>query len=118
MTPPLRLLGTTTSPYTRKIRILAAAAQLPLELVDTRHEAGAALLARLAPLGKVPVLMIGEGDNARILPDSGLIAQWLWAQHESALRAAGYQLDPDLWEDRALQTVIDGVLDAAINRFY
>jgi glutathione S-transferase len=118
MTTPLRLLGTTTSPYTRKIRILGAAAQLPLELVDTRHEAGAALLARVAPLGKVPVLIIGEGEAARVLPDSGLITQWLWAQHATALRAASYQLDADLWDDRAVQQVVDGVLDAAINRFY
>jgi glutathione S-transferase len=116
--PALRLLGTTTSPYTRKIRILGAAAQLPLELLDTRHEVGAALLARVAPLGKVPVLIIGDGADAPVLADSGLIARWLWAQHAEALRAAGYQLDPDRWDDQALQQVIDGVLDAAINRFY
>jgi glutathione S-transferase len=118
ISPALRLIGTTTSPYTRKIRILGAAAQLPLELVDNRQEAGAALLARVAPLGKVPVLVVGDGEAARILCDSGLIAQWLWAHHADALRAAGYQLDADLWDERALQEVVDGVLDAAINRFY
>jgi glutathione S-transferase len=118
-TPPsLRLLGTTTSPYTRKIRILATAAQQPFELIDTRQEAGAALLAQVAPLGKVPVLLVSEGQAVHTLPDSGLIAQWLWAHHRGALHAKGFELDPDRWEDRAVQQVVDGVLDAAINRFY
>jgi glutathione S-transferase len=115
---PLRLLGTTTSPYVRKIRILATAAQLPFELCDTRQEAGAALLARVAPVGKVPVLLVGDGEPAHILPDSSLITHWLWAHHQAPLRAASFLLDPDLWDDRALQVVIDGALDAAINRFY
>jgi glutathione S-transferase len=118
MSTPLRLLGTTTSPYTRKIRILATAAQLPCELVDTRHEVGAALLARLAPVGKFPVLAIGDGEAPRVLPDSALITQWLWSEHGPALRAASFLLDPDLWDDRALQVVVEGALDAAINRFY
>jgi glutathione S-transferase len=115
---PVRLLGTTTSPYVRKVRILAAAAQLPFELVDTRHDAGADLLARLAPVGKVPVLLIGDGDSPEVLPDSSLIAQRLWVTHQPALRAAGFLLDPEMWEERALQVVVEGCLDAAINRFY
>jgi glutathione S-transferase len=115
---PLRLLGTTTSPYARKVRIAAAGAQVPLELLDTRHEAGAALLGRVAPLGKVPVLIIGDGEAARVLPDSSLILHWLWAHHGEALRAASFLLDPDQWDDRALQVVVEGTLDAAINRFY
>lgn len=115
---PIRILGTTTSPYTRKVRILAAAAQLPFELVDTRPEDGAALLAKVAPLGKVPVMIVGEGESAQVIPDSGLIAQWLWAHHQTALRAAAFDLDPDQWQDRAVQVVVEGALDAAINRFY
>jgi glutathione S-transferase len=114
----IRLLGTTTSPYTRKIRILAAAAGLPFSLVDTRGDEGAALLVRLGPVGKVPVLLFGDGDGAEVLPDSGLITQRLWADHQAALRAAGFELDPADWADRTLQVIVEGALDAAINRFY
>jgi glutathione S-transferase len=114
----LRLLGTTTSPYTRKIRILLAAAGLPFRLVDTREDEGSTLLARLGPIGKVPVLLVGEGDDAEVLPDSGLIAQRLWAEHEPALRAGGFVLDAGDWRDRTLALVVEGALDAAINRFY
>lgn len=118
MSDTIRLLGTTTSPYTRKIRILAAAAGLPFTLVDTREDEGSALLARLGPIGKVPVLLLGAGDAAEVLPDSTLIAQRLWADHQPALREAGFVLDPGDWRDRTLQLVVEGALDAAINRFY
>jgi glutathione S-transferase len=114
---PVRLLGTTTSPYVRKVRILATAAQLPFELVDTRGEAGAALLKEVSPLGRVPVLLLGEGLETQVLPDSALIASWLWTHHQPALRAAAFDLDPELWNDRAMQMVAEGALDAAVNRF-
>jgi glutathione S-transferase len=116
--PTLRLLGTTTSPYTRKIRILTAAARLPFELVDTRTDEGAALLQRVSPLGKVPVLLVGEAGDAEVLPDSGLIAHWLWARDQAPLREAGFVLDQEAWEERAMQVAVEGALDAAINRFY
>lgn len=112
---PLTLLGTTTSPYVRKVRIVARAIDLPLELLDTRTPEGAARLAEVAPLGKVPVLL---GGDPGVLPDSSLILAWLWANHEAALRDAGLRLDPADLGDRARQVVVEGALDAAINRFY
>jgi glutathione S-transferase len=114
-----RLYGTTTSPYTRKIRILLRAAGVPIEMVDTRTDDGAGALARIAPLGKVPVIETdGLGGAPQVIADSGLIAAWLWAQHAPALRAAGFIVEPDAWEDRALTIAVEGALDAAINRFY
>ncbi|HEV3031106.1 MAG TPA: glutathione S-transferase family protein [Polyangia bacterium] len=124
--PVVKLYGTTTSPYTRKIRILTRAAGLPVTMVDTRTAEGAAALARIAPLGKVPVIEMGSSEPAgalddgtpRVLAESGLIAAWLWARHEPALRAAGLELPPDDWTGRVLNVVVEGALDAAINRFY
>ncbi|HVR01061.1 MAG TPA: glutathione S-transferase [Polyangia bacterium] len=124
--PVVKLYGTTTSPYTRKIRILARAAGLSVTLVDTRAAEGAAALATIAPLGKVPVIEMGPSGAAgalddgapRVLPDSGLIAAWLWARHAPALRAAGFELSSDDWTGRALTVAVEGALDAAINRFY
>jgi glutathione S-transferase len=114
----MKLYGTPTSPYTRKVRILARAAGLDVPLVDTRTEAGAAGLARVAPLGKVPVLELEAGASPRALPDSALIAAWLWAHHEPALRAAGFDVTPNAWADRELTVLVEGALDSAINRFY
>jgi glutathione S-transferase len=113
----MKLYGTPTSPYTRKIRILLRGAGLDAPMVDTRTEEGAGALARIAPLGKVPVLELATDAPApRVLPDSGLIAAWLWGHHPAALAAAGF-VSPD-WVDRERLVLVEGALDAAINRFY
>jgi glutathione S-transferase len=112
----MRLLGSTTSPYTRKARILLNGAGHPYELIDTRTEPGITALAQIAPLRKIPVLLTDDPQLA--LPDSSLIAGWLWATDRAALAAAGYGFDPLDWKDRALQVVVEGALDAAINHRY
>lgn len=112
----MRLLGTTTSPYTRKARILLSASGRPHEFVDTRSQPGMALLAEVAPLGKIPVLVADGGDM--VLADSSLITQWLWDTNAAGLKDAGWALEPLAWEDRALQVVVEGSLDAAINHRY
>jgi glutathione S-transferase len=115
----MRLFGTPTSPYTRKARLLVRAAGLDAPLVDTRTEEGAAALARVAPLGKVPVLEVADASGPPlILPDSGVIAAWLWTHHALALRASGYAPTPEGWDERGALVVVEGALDAAINRFY
>jgi glutathione S-transferase len=116
----MKLYGTPTSPYARKIRVLARAAGLELPLVDTRTEEGAAALARVAPLGKVPVLeLAGDAPAPRVLPDSGLISAWLWSHHAPALTAGGFaQPRADDWQERERVVLVEGALDAAINRFY
>ncbi len=116
----MKLLGTPTSPYTRKVRVLLKSLGRAHEFVDTRTEAGAATLAAVAPLGKIPVLVVeGQGDEGdSVLPDSSLITTWLWATDQPALRAAGWTLDPLDWADRRLQVIVEGALDAAINHRY
>jgi glutathione S-transferase len=111
-----RLLGTSTSPYTRKVRVLLKAIGQPYEMVDIRTDAGAATLKEVAPLGKIPVLL--DDDSGAVVPDSSVIGSWLWAKESSALRAAGWDLDPQAFEDQALRTVVEGALDAAINHYY
>jgi glutathione S-transferase len=118
----LKVYGTTTSPFTRKIRILGQAAGLDVTLVDTRTEEGAAAVARIAPLGKVPVAEVPATGGPIVVPDSGLIAAWIWAHRGFALRAAGFakaapESDAD-WAERELELVVEGALDAAVNRFY
>jgi glutathione S-transferase len=112
----MKLLGTTTSPHTRKARILLKASRRPHQFVDTRTEEGAALLAAVAPLGKVPVLVLP--DPIGPLADSTLITNWLWTNEGFVLRAAGFTLDSFDWADRELYVVVEGALDAAINHRY
>jgi glutathione S-transferase len=111
-----RLLGTTTSPYTRKARVLLRAIGQPYELIDIRTDEGAAALKEVAPLGKIPILL--EDEAGTVVPDSTLIASWLWAKESAALQVAGWDLDPQAFADQALRSVVEGALDAAINHYY
>ena len=112
----MKLFGTTTSPYTRKVRILLKGLVREHQLIDIRTESGAAAFAAVAPLGKSPVLVTdGQGP---VLSDSSTIADWLWMTEGFTLRAAGWRLEPFDWADRGLKDIVEGALDAAINHRY
>lgn len=111
----MKLLGSPTSPFARKIRILLNAIGESYEFVDTRTPEGAKTLAAHAPLAKVPVLVV---DSELVIPDSSLIAAWLWAKQAQKLAAAGFSLEPTAFEDRARQVLVEGAIDALINHRY
>jgi glutathione S-transferase len=105
----MRLLASLTSPYARKLRVLALELALPVTVVETSPlDDGADLLAA-NPLGKVPALLL---DGGEVLVDSPVIAAWLLAQ------APGQTLLPDggplHWRGRVAEAIADGILDAAI----
>jgi glutathione S-transferase len=108
----MRLLGTLTSPYVRRIRVIGLELGLDLESVDTTTPEGKDLLTRLSPLQKIPVLEVG---GVGVL-DSHAITDLLLSQHgHGALRAphAATQIS----EGNALHAA-DGALDAGIRLFY
>lgn len=105
----MKLLASLTSPYARKLRVLAAELGLDMPVVETAPmEDGAALLA-VNPLSKVPVLVT---DGGEAVFDSPVIAAYLLAQ------APGQRLMPAdgaaHWAARTHEAVADGVLDAVI----
>ncbi|MCA9691621.1 MAG: glutathione S-transferase N-terminal domain-containing protein [Nannocystaceae bacterium] len=105
----VRLFGTDTSPYVRRVRVVARELGVPLTLVDIRDEAGEAALRERTPIWKVPV---AELDGALVL-DSAVICDRLVAGRE------GGELSPvRALADRNAITVIDGALDSLINCFY
>jgi glutathione S-transferase len=101
------IVGSTTSPYTRKVRIVALERSVPFEFIAM--PATDARVAELNPLGKVPVLMRDDGST---LIDSPLIAAWL------DTRGSGEALIPKLESEREAvlqwQAVADGALDATV----
>lgn len=106
----MQLLASLTSPYARKLRVIALELDLPLSVVETAPmDDGAALLAA-NPLGKVPVLI----DDTSIIFDSPVIAAYLLAQ------TPGQRLipteGPAHWHARTTEAITDGILDAAISR--
>lgn len=109
--PSIRLYGTLTSPYVRRVRIIASELSLAHEFVDTATEQGQAALRQVNPLWKVPAAQI---DGTPVF-DSRVISELLMRNHgPGPLRP----LDSGDMATANVITVIDGVLDALINTFY
>ncbi len=106
----MKLYGTTTSPFVRRVRVVAAEVGQPIELVDTAPEAGQATLREVSPIRKVPVAIV----DGRTIYDSRVIIDWM-----TMTRGFGTIAPPvDRWRDQNLLNAIDGVLDSIIQLFY
>ena len=107
----MKLRYSPTSPYVRKVSVVAIETGLDarLERVPTDIRAPSAEFHRDNPLGKVPTL-ITEGGEA--LYDSPVICEYLDHQHK------GRKLFPrkgrDRWVALRQQAMGDGLLDAAL----
>lgn len=112
----MRLYGTTTSPFVRRVRIVATELGVPFELVSTATPEGEAELRRHTPLWKIPTAVLTEKGGERILWDSHAIIDYLVVQHgPGPFRLSG---EGDRWRERNLVNAIDGALEAAIHLFY
>ncbi len=106
----MKLYGTTTSPYVRRVRAVALELGVDFELVDTFTDAGQALLRTKTPLWKVPTAEI----DGHVMWDSSAIIDYLVATRgHGPLRPVR-----DTVRESNLRFAIDGALDAAINVFY
>jgi len=104
----MKLIGSLTSPYVRKVRIVMAEKRLDFQLVLDDVWASDAILAS-NPLGKVPCLVM-EGGEAVF--DSRVIVEYL-----DALSPVGRLIPPagrERIEVRTWEALADGLLDAAI----
>jgi glutathione S-transferase len=107
----LRIYGTQTSPYVRRVRALALELGLGHTLVDTASEEGQARLREVSPIWKIPVIEL----DGELVYDSVVIDELLVHRFGAgSLVAPG----PDDVELRNRMTVLDGALDSLINCFY
>lgn len=111
----LKLYGSPTSPYVRKVQVVAIEAGLgPLAVIpaaSTPVDAGLPAVAAVNPLGKVPALVLPSGES---LFDSRVITRWLDARTGRGL----YPQGEDLWPVLTLEALADGILDAALLMVY
>jgi glutathione S-transferase len=106
----MKLYGTTTSPFVRRVRVVAAEVGRAFNLVNTAHEDGQAALKLVSPIWKVPVAEI----DGRLLYDSHVIIDWLTTFHGwGALKPSC-----DRWFDANLMSAIDGALESGTQLFY
>lgn len=106
----MHLLGTTTSPYTRKVRIVALELGLGDELTFEAIKLSSPPADLEAnPLGRVPTLF---RDDGTAMFDSPVIAEWLDAEFggNRLLPASGQ----DRWTIRVAEALGDGLTDSAV----
>lgn len=108
----MKLIGSLTSPYVRKIRIVLAEKKIDCEFVVDSPWVEGNQVSQFNPLGKVPVLLL---DDASTVYDSRVIAEYLdaVAPNNRLIPASGRErISVKRWEALA-----DGVLDAAVAAF-
>ena len=105
----MKLIGSTTSPYVRKVRIVMAEKKLDYQFLLDNVWSADTRIAASNPLGKVPCLVM-EGGEAVF--DSRVIVEYL-----DTLSPVG-KLIPSTGRERAevktWEALADGMLDAAI----
>lgn len=108
----MKLIGSLTSPYVRKVRIVLAEKKIDYDFeLESPWEPGNGI-SRFNPLGKVPVLVL---DDETPLYDSRVIVEYLDAT------APNNRLIPPAGRERILvrrwEALADGVNDAAATGF-
>ena len=104
----MKLIGSPTSPYVRKVRIVMAEKKLDYQFVSEDVWGSDAILAS-NPLGKVPCLVM-EGGEAVF--DSRVIVEYLDAR--SPLARLIPESNRERTEVRTWEALGDGIIDAAI----
>ncbi len=105
----MKILVLETSPYVRKVCIVADEKGMVYERVATHPRVRPALLAESNPLGKVPVLI---DDGGRAIFDSNVIVDYL-----DAKGGKPFFIPADLEQRIAVKTVAsaaDGIVDAVV----
>jgi glutathione S-transferase len=107
----MRLYGTPTSPYVRKIRVLLAEKSIAYDFLPIDLAAPDSPAKRLNPLAKVPVLERSDGE---ILFDSPVIAEYLDTLKPPALVPSAGEAR---WQVLRWHALAQGVLDATALQF-
>ena len=104
----MKLIGSLTSPYVRKVRIVMAEKKLDYQF-EQEDVWGSDAILESNPLGKVPCLVM-EGGEAVF--DSRVIVEYLDAR--SPLARLIPEPNRERTEVRTWEALADGILDAAI----
>ena len=106
----MKLLGTNTSPYVRKVRLVLLEKAIPHEyVIDAPREPGSAV-ARANPLGRIPALLL---DDETCVYDSPVIAEYVDTLNDQPIliprNDALARMRVRRWEALA-----DGIMDSAV----
>jgi glutathione S-transferase len=105
----MKIIGSVTSPYVRKVRIVLTEKKIEADFVLENVWAAETTIGQTNPLGKIPCLVMDDGSAVF---DSRVIAEYV-----DTLSPVGKLIPADGRERAAVKTweaLADGVLDAGI----
>jgi glutathione S-transferase len=107
----MKLVGSKTSPYVRKIRVMLAEKKLAFEFIEESAWTATTTVPTYNPLNKVPALVMDDGEA---IYDSAVISEYLDAISGGTLIPAAAGERARARRDEALG---DGIADAGITAF-
>ena len=105
----MKLLYSNTSPYARKVRVVAAEKRIDVQMAQVVLSDPDCPVNDYNPLGKIPVLVLPDGDS---LYDSRVIVEYL--DHRTPLAHLIPQEHTARIAVRRWEALADGVTDAAV----
>jgi glutathione S-transferase len=105
----MKLVTSLTSPYGRKVRVVLAEKKIPFQLQIENPWAPDSVVPSLNPLGKVPVLVLEDGESVF---DSRVIVEYL--DHASPVAHLIPAEPKSRMAVRGVEALADGVTDAAV----
>ena len=107
----MKLVGSLTSPYVRKIRVLLAEKELAYDFIEESAWTATTTVPRYNPLNKVPALVMDDGES---IYDSAVISEYVDAISGGGMIPAEPAERARTRRDEALG---DGIADAGITMF-
>jgi glutathione S-transferase len=107
----MKLIGSKTSPYVRKVRVLLAEKGLPFEFIEESAWTANTTVPRYNPLNKVPALVMDDGEA---IFDSAVISEYVDAISGGGMIPAQPAERARTRRDEALG---DGIADAGVSVF-
>lgn len=110
----MKLVTSLTSPYGRKVRVVLLEKKIPCQLQVENPWLPGTIVPTLNPLGKVPVLMLEDGEGISVF-DSRVIVEYL--DHVSPVGHLIPNEPKSRMVVRGVEALADGVIDAAVAVF-
>jgi glutathione S-transferase len=114
MMQPFDLFGTKTSPFVRRVRVVALERNIPFRLVDVNEPQNQARLRSLTPVWKVPTAVF---EGGLVVWDSRVIVEHLTRDGWGPLRAPPSDTRGGIEEDNVVNAIDEGLL-ALVRLFY
>lgn len=105
----MKLIGSYTSPYVRKISVMLLEKGIPFDFINDPPSEPGSKITEFNPLGKVPALVTDEGE---VFYDSPIIVQFIELLNVSPTLLPWQPLEA--LRVKQIEALADGVTDAAV----